>query len=185
MIGQNLSFRDKDRLAEVLSASRFQLKMMYWNLPTPNIQDVCGQYDAALLDQGDRIGGLLTRLAFGSKGKWTGKAFRPLSETNGEGYNAFDDGAGFLAALSMDTYIGHSYIVPGFSYILDYRSKNRGPIRWLVGELRPVSSEILLGIGTFGPRKVQLHRLRRVIPFVLVRRSHAYLPESIGESRAA
>ncbi len=175
MLGQNLSAGEQDQLAELLKLDRFQLKMTYWDLPTPAVADVSGEYDAQLLDQGDRFGAFLTRVAFGSKGPWVGKAFRPLSHADGEGYNAFGTVEDRKALLPMDTYIDHSNIVPGNSYILDYRSKNRGPIRWLRGELRQVSANVLLGIGTFGPRARRLHKLRRVIPFVLVRSDREYL----------
>ncbi len=185
MIGQSLSYREKDRLAEILAARRFCLKMMYWKLPAPEINEIHGQYEAQLLDQGDRLGGFFTRLAFGSRGTWVGKAFCPLSDDRGEGYNAFGSVETPSIALPMDTYIDHSHITPGLSYILDYRLKNRGPIRWLRGELRQVSSEVLLGIGTFGPRNRKLHRLRRVIPFVLVRRTRDYLPTSSSDGQQA
>ncbi|PAY20618.1 hypothetical protein CKO51_05210 [Rhodopirellula sp. SM50] len=175
MLGQNLSAGEQDQLAELLKLDRFQLKMVYWDLPTPAVADVAGEYDAQLLDQGDRFGAFLTRVAFGSKGPWVGKAFRPRSHTDGEGYNAFGSVEDRKALLPMNTYIDHSNIVPGNSYILDYRSKNRGPIRWLRGELRQVTANVLLGIGTFGPQARRLHKLRRVIPFVLVRSNREYL----------
>lgn len=177
MIGQNLSSREKDRLAELLSVNRFQLKKIFWGLSAPAVTDVSGEYDAQLLDQGDRFSEMVVRKAFGSKGPWVGKAFRPLSESKGEGYNAFGTPEDRVALLPMDTYLGHSLMVDGQSYILDYRGKNRGPIRWLRGELRQVSSDILLGMGTFGPRARNLHKLRRVIPFVLVRSDRPYLGE--------
>ena len=175
MLGQNLSEGELVQLDELLKLDRFRLKMVYWGLPTPAMADVAGEYDAQLLDQGDRFGAFLTRRAFGSKGPWIGKAFRPLSHADGEGYNAFGTVEDRKALLPMDTYIDHSKIVPGNSYILDYRSKNRGPIRWLRGELRQVSSNVLLGMGTFGPWARRLHKLRRVIPFVLVRSDREYL----------
>ena len=174
-LGLNLPADEKYRLDDLLRLNRFDLKMLYWSLPTPTIADVDGEYDAQLLHQGDPIGSLMTRLCFGSKGAWIGKAFRPISADSGEGYNAFGSIEGRQPLLPMDTYIGHSQIIPGLSFILDYKNKNRGPIRWLVGELRPVSGSILLGIGTFGPRGPRLARLRRVIPFVLVRSDREYI----------
>ncbi|QDV43274.1 hypothetical protein Enr13x_31290 [Stieleria neptunia] len=175
MLGQNLSAGEQDQLADLLTLDRFRLKMVYWELPTPTMADVSGEYDAQLLDQGDRFGSFLTRRAFGSKGPWVGKAFRPLSHCDGEGYNAFGTVEDRKALLPMDTYIDYSNIVPGDSFILDYRSKNRGPIRWLRGELRQVSPNVLLGMGTFGPQARRLHKLRRVIPFVLARSDREYL----------
>ncbi|TWT83793.1 hypothetical protein CA13_52640 [Planctomycetes bacterium CA13] len=179
MLGQNLSFRDKDRLAELRSLDRFRLKLIYQDLQAPQMADVRGEYDGTLLDQGDCVGALFIRTAFGATGPWLGKAFRPVSEIVGEGYNAFGTIADRQARLPMDTLIDHSHIVAGYSYILDYRTKNRGPIRWLRGELRQLSPDLLLGIGTFGPRAIRLHKLRRVIPFVLARSDREYL---LGEN---
>jgi hypothetical protein len=176
VIGQFLGDGERQRLSAIMDTKRFALKRMYCQLPTPKVEEVRGQYEASLLDQGDRLGGLLTRLAFCTRGTWLGKAFRPLSTEHGEGCNAFGSVEFPRIALPMDTYIDRSIIAPGVSYILDYRMKNRGPIRWLRGELRTISSEILLGFGTFGPREKGWHRLRRVIPFVLVRRSEEYVP---------
>ena len=180
MLGQNLSVGEQEPLTALLSADRFQLKQIFINLPTPTVPEVIGEYGAQLLDQGDRLGSFVIRKVFGSKGPWIGKAFRPLSETEGEGYNAFGLIDEREPLLPMSTYIGHSFIVPGESYILDYRRKNRGPIRWLFGELRQVNSTILLGMGTFGPRSASLRRLRRVIPFVLVCSDRAYLGEQVS-----
>jgi hypothetical protein len=177
MLGQNLSKNDKAQLSEFLQTKRFGLKLIFQALPAPVMTEVAGEYDARLLDQGDRLGSYLTRKIFGSKGPWIGKAFRPLSDASGEGYNAFGSVEDRSKILPMDTYIGPSLIVDGHSYVLDYREKNRGPIRWLTGELRQVSPDLLLGMGTFGPRLRKLHKLRRVIPFVLVRSDRPYLAD--------
>lgn len=56
--------------------------------------------------------------------------------------------------------------------------RNRGPIRWLVGELRLVSVDVLLGMGIFGLRASKLRALRRVIPFLLVRSDREYLSDA-------
>lgn len=168
MIEITNSTSDEDETVRgIRSLSRFDVKMMYWDLKVPDLQEVSGEYDAFLLDQGDFIGSFLTKVLFRSQGPWRGKAFRPISESSGEGYNLFGSEESPRTVLRMDTYIGHSQIVPGFAYILDYRRRNFGPIRWLLGEIRQVTPEILLGIGTFGPRGCEKARFRRVIPFIL------------------
>ena len=177
MLGRNLSSHEKSQLHTFLGTERYRLKLIFRDLQAPVMSEVAGEYDAQLLDQGDRLGSYVTRKIFGAKGPWIGKAFRPLSDTSGEGYNAFGSVKNRTTMLPMDTYIGPSAIVPGHSYVLDYRNKNWGPIRWLKGELRQASPNLLLGMGTFGPRVRNLHKLRRVIPFVLVRSDRPYLPE--------
>ncbi len=175
MLGENLCSTDRDRLDELLQTSRFHLKRMYRDLAEPKMFDVRDEYDAQLLDQGEGFASVITRAIFRSQGPWIGKAFRPINETTGEGYNAFGDVEDRQAKLPMDTYIGHSLVADGQSFILDYRAKNWGPIRWLRGEVRQVSDSILLGLGTFGPRSKGLHKLRRVIPFVMVKSDRPYL----------
>ncbi|QEF99678.1 hypothetical protein Mal15_37440 [Stieleria maiorica] len=175
MLGETLSPPEKEQLAELMRLDRFRLKMLYWDLPTPSIADLAGEYDAQLLDQGDPLGTFLTRTLFGSKGPWLGKAFRPISDTCGEGYNAFGTVEDRRALLPMDTSIDHSLVVPGDSFILDYRHRNWGPICWLRGEVRRVSESVFLGMGTFGPRRRNLHKFRRVIPFVMVHCDRPYL----------
>ena len=175
MLGEKLSPYENERLGELLHAERFQLKMLYRELPTPAIDALDGEYDAQLLDQGEKFASKLTHRIFSSRGPWVGKAFRPLNESSGEGYNAFGTPEDRRAELPMDTYIGHSLVGQGDSFILDYRAKNRGAIRWLRGEVRPVSDSVFLGMGTFGPWAPKLKKLRRVIPFVMVKSDRPYL----------
>ncbi len=173
-VSKSLCEDDKGRLEALMRLNRVQLKYLYWSLPTPALTEITGEYDACLLDQGDRVACVVTRLCFGLNGHWIGKGFRPTSDTQGEGYNAFGSIENRTTDYLMDTYIGDSSIIPGKSFILDYRAKNRGPIRWLVGELRVLSNSIVLGIGTFGPRGSKLRRMRRTIPFTLIRSYRAY-----------
>ncbi|MEM6472872.1 MAG: hypothetical protein AAF802_25145 [Planctomycetota bacterium] len=169
MIGQHLSQEETDELQTLRESDRLAIKLKYWSLPEPSITDIRGDFDAELLSQGRGVGAVLTRALFGLRGSWLGKGFSPTSETQGTGYNTFGSEDDFRRELRMETYIDHSNIVPGHSFILDYRATQRGAIRWLRGELRMITSDLVLGIGTFGPRKNSLHRIRRVIPFVLVR----------------
>ncbi|QDT01823.1 hypothetical protein K227x_01910 [Rubripirellula lacrimiformis] len=166
----------------LFGASRFELKITFWDLPAPSIADVAGEYDALLLNQGHWIESRLIRAAFGSRGPWFGKAFRPINDFVGEGYNCFGTHDAPIQDLMMDTYIDHSHLVTGPSFILDYRQRNQGMIRHLVGELRVLSPSILLGMGTFGPRGRRQRRLRRVIPFALIQSGRPYC---IGDSTTA
>jgi hypothetical protein len=174
MIGQTLASNERKRLDELFRHERFHLKRIYEELSTPNLAEISGEYDARLLDQGNRIGSFMVRKAFSMRADWLGKAFRPLSPTMGEGYNVFGTANHRRAQLPMSTYIDQSIVTCGDAIILDYRTKNRGLIRWLRGELRQVSPSVLLGLGTFGPRSPRHRRLRRIIPFVLVRSGREY-----------
>jgi hypothetical protein len=82
-----------------------------------------------------------------SRGYWLGKAFRPLSETAGEGYNRWRFPAGVVKRnLRMATRMGPSLVDDKLSYILDYSAFN--PKMTLVDELRKLDETIYLGIAT-------------------------------------
>lgn len=174
---QVLSRADQETVQKLVDADRGALKRYFAELPPAPILETFGEYDAKLLDQGGRFAQSMTRKAFASAGAWLGKAFKPLSEFHGEGYNSFGTVESREARLRMDTYIARSAFAPGPSFILDYRERNLGMIQWLVGELRMVNRSILLGMGTFGPRATKLKKLRRVIPFLLVGPVRPYLGE--------
>ncbi len=163
---------------ELLGMQRSTLRALYRRLPAPSMLEVFGEYDAMLLNQGGRLKDWLTARAFQARGNWIGKAFRPLSDQHGEGYNAFVNQTGRYGKLPMDTYIGESLISDGNAFILDYREKSPGIMSWLVGELRMVNPHVLLGIGHFGPRRAHFKGLRRMIPFLLIGPVRHYLGES-------
>ncbi|MEL6106216.1 MAG: hypothetical protein AAFU85_09270 [Planctomycetota bacterium] len=182
MLQQKLSQQDQQTVQKLVDADRGSLKRFFEELPPARILETAGEYDAQLLDQGGGFAQFATRKAFGTAGKWLGKAFRPLSEYHGEGYNSFGDVDSPEARLRMDTYIARSSFATGPSFILDYRERNLGMIQWLVGELRMVNRSVLLGMGTFGPRAAKLRKLRRVIPFLLVGPVRPYLGEDAAVS---
>lgn len=157
-----------EALERLTSVDRRTLKVIFRGLDAAALGATQGEYEAVMLHQGGRLGAVLTQGLFGLKGKWTGKAFRPLSDDSGEGYNTFLRAGGSLQALPMDTSIGPSAIDGRPSFLLNYQAKNSGPIRWLVGELRTYQPGVLLGMGTFGPRQPQLRKWRRIIPFALL-----------------
>jgi hypothetical protein len=169
--------RESELLDLLFQVQRHELRAVFRRLRAPSMLDVYGEYDAGLLDQGDAVGNFLVRNLFRCRGPWIGKAFRPLSESTGEGYNAFGTMSRRRVELPMDTYLAKSNLCDGDSFVLDYRGKHLGPISFLRGELRYVSRSLLLGMGLFGPRCGQCKRLRRVIPFVLVGPVRAYQAE--------
>lgn len=81
------------------------------------------------------------------RGYWLGKAFRPLTETTGEGYNRWRFTGGKVDRnLRMATRMGPSLIDGKPSYILDYSAFN--PRSTLVDELRKLDDFVYLGAAT-------------------------------------
>ncbi|WP_143544083.1 hypothetical protein [Rhodopirellula sp. MGV] len=145
------------------------MKIIYRDLAAPAIADVHAEYGSVMLSQGDRFCTCIVRKLFSCKGPWIGKGFCPIDRERGQGYNVFGTPDSRKVLLPMDTYIGGSNVVNGAAYILDYRKRNRGAVCWLRGELRVLSENLLLGMGTFGPWNPRWAKLRRTIPFLLYR----------------
>ncbi len=149
-------------------ADRRHLKCIFRDCQPPNMESLVGEFNAELLHQGGRAAGVLTKILFGTSGRWIGKAFCPTSAATGVGYNCFRQGPHVLPKLHMDTFLAASKLDSGQSLVINYANRNLGLIRWLRGEVRQVAPGVLLGIGMFGPRIGRRDRLRRKIPFVMV-----------------
>jgi len=161
---------------------------MFSSLEPPNIRSLDGEYDAELLDQGGRTVSNITRAIFCLSGPWTGKAFRPTSDTGGVGYNCYQYGNERISKLPMQTSIGVSRLDFKSSLVIKYRGLNPGIIRWLVGELRELAPTVIVGFGAFGPSNGPLRKLSRKIPFVLIGPRRTYEITSFrlhGEPNAA
>lgn len=81
------------------------------------------------------------------RGYWLGKAFRPLTDTTGEGYNRWRHVGGRIDRnLRIATHMGPSLIDGKPSYILDYGVYNKGST--LIDELRKLDDFVYLGAAT-------------------------------------
>lgn len=80
-------------------------------------------------------------------GFWLGKAFRPLTETTGEGYNRWRFAGGKIVRnLRMATRMGNSLVDGRPAFILDYSAFN--PKMTLIDELRKLDDSIYFGVAT-------------------------------------
>ncbi len=163
-----LSAEQSECLERLRTTTRSELMRWFALLSPPKMETFRGEYDAELLNQGNRFAEKLTHAIFGINGVWTGKAFLPTNESQGVGYNCFLDGDKVICKLPMRTEIADSRLDTGRSLFIKYNELNRGAIRWLIGELREVVPTVILGFGTFGPKLGSRDFLRRKIPFVMV-----------------
>jgi len=75
---------------DLLGMTRKQLMALFYQLDAPDMGEMRGEYRAMLLDSGYIINWLLARLYLHSTwGDWQHKAFEPLGENHGHGYNTF------------------------------------------------------------------------------------------------
>jgi len=75
---------------DLIKLNRKQLMALFFKLESPSMSEMRGEYRAALLDSGYIINILLAKLYLHfTWGNWQHKAFEPLGESNGHGYNTF------------------------------------------------------------------------------------------------
>ncbi|TSE00087.1 hypothetical protein FOS14_09745 [Skermania sp. ID1734] len=168
------SARD-EHTADLTTLSVPDLIEVFKTLEAPTISEMDGEFDARLLRQPDvlnAIAGLVTvhNPIFG----WRAKAFRPVDETAGRGYNAFRAvlGRRSVQGQPMLTKIASSYLDGRPVYQLDYRPFDtlNGRVN-MIDEIRRVRPGEYLGIGTWGFTDKQ----RRVpLPFLLSGPSRPY-----------
>ncbi|HQI01132.1 MAG TPA: hypothetical protein PLA18_07665 [Deltaproteobacteria bacterium] len=78
------------RYEDLMKLSRKQLMDLFRQLDAPAMSEMHGEYRAALLDVGPAINSFLAWLyLYFTWGTWQHKAFEPMGEQNGHGYNTF------------------------------------------------------------------------------------------------
>jgi hypothetical protein len=158
--------RDIPECVRNLSAA--DLSALFRTLYAPDIQEMDGEFAPFLLRQWhpvvDRAAQWLMNGAL-LPFHWTGKAFRPLSNTQGRGYNMFRVAGRTLRTLPMRTVLAPSALDGRPSYQLLYAAFH-SPLGYarVVDELRRLQEGLYLGIGAAGFAPWQ----RRVpFPFLL------------------
>lgn len=162
-------------IADLKQRSRKELKKLFWSLPVPSVSEIHGEYAGILLNQGNRVTSALTRFFVNKEGFWLGKAFEPMSDSKGRGYNIFRTRKGIRRSLRMHTH--HREIETEIDpekdsethrLTIEYGEVNDGLVGSIVDELRRVAPGLFLGIGevAFGGRV--LPRISRKVMFAMV-----------------
>lgn len=147
---------------DLLEAPPGSLMELFKTLPAPTIEEMHGEYHASMLTQRNLFMDLLWRASVYSPffpGIWVGKAFRPVSTTEGRGYNYFRVGAArIVRRFPMKTLIAPSRYDRKPAYQLVYRAYN-SVCGWvnMVDEVRRFEQGQYLLIGTAGFTKRQRH----------------------------
>lgn len=143
-----------------------QLLQLFKTLEAPTVQEMQGEYAACLLAQpnwlADQVGKITLNNPLQS---WLCKAFRPIDEGTGRGYNTFLQRGRIVQQFAMTTMIAPSRYDGRSAYQLVYRHFHSlcGSIH-MVDEVRRVAPNLYLGIGTYGFTDAQ----RRIpYPFLL------------------
>ena len=154
--------------------SNTQVLDLYRRLQAPAFEEMHGEFAASMLDQGSRFQNLRSRFVVNFQGLWLCKAFEPLGENSGHGYNSFRGPHGVFYASRMRTRVGPSKLPgdDGDAFHLEYAELNdfrRGGIagallHTMFDEIRKVGPGLYLGIGRVGHTKRARARLH---PFTL------------------
>jgi hypothetical protein len=150
---------------DLTGLSHVDLLVRFAGLEPPSLSEMDGEFAATLLDQGSRLKALVAAGFINAPGRWLCKAFRPVTESEGRGYNGFRGMFGAVRRhFSMRTFVGTSTFDGRPSYILDYSPYNWGLMRTMRDEVRRVAPGVYLGIGRVGANA----RLRaEPFPFLL------------------
>jgi hypothetical protein len=160
------------------------LMALFARLPAPTVDEMNGEFSASLLAQPSALAQLIGALTVANPlmpGRWLCKAFRPVNEHEGRGYNAFSQLGRTVQRYPMHTQIAPSRYDGRPAYTLVYAAYRSmcGAIH-MVDEVRRVAPGLYLGIGTWGFSA----RQRQVpLPFVLSGPTAPYAGD-IGTARA-
>ena len=138
-------------LEKILALTPAEVLELWRGLPAPPMQEMNGHYMGLRPDTG--AGGLFpnAKLFDEKKGYWLGKAFRPVTDTVGEGYNRMRlPGSKVKRVGRMRTRIDKSLVDGKPAFILDYAAINKKST--LMDELRKLDDSIYLGVGTMAEK---------------------------------
>tara|TARA_R100000322_G_scaffold61485_3_gene38208 strand:- start:641 stop:1243 length:603 start_codon:yes stop_codon:yes gene_type:complete len=158
------SLRESDLMAMSVS----ELMKVFEGSPSPTMQQMDGEFAARLLAQPGKLAQFIGEVTINNPlmpGRWLCKAFRPVSDKVGRGYNSFAHLGRTVQRFPMETLIAPSRYDGRPAYTLVYGAfwSMCGAIN-MVDEVRQVGADLYLGIGTWGFTDAQ----RRVpLPFVL------------------
>lgn len=162
---------------DLMHLRRRELMALFRQLDAPAMSEVHGEYRAALLDSGHVINTFLSWFyLYFAWGAWQHKAFEPLGDTHGHGYNTFITTQSrlyenyFKASLMKTAGIFMSLFRPSApqrlarimlnktamvtsvydgrpAFQLSYRDYNTFFTNTMTDEVRKVNDHLLLGIG--------------------------------------
>ena len=143
-----------------------ELMELFLELPCPSLEEMKGEFRGDLLDLGafPFLKEIFAYFALRSdfvNGKWLGKGFTTISDSEGHGYNRYSKLGKDRYILPMKTRIARSVFDGQDCFELDYTAYwSRASLINMIDEVRKVNDDLYLGIGLWGyPPK------QRRIPF--------------------
>jgi len=170
--------RDDITLEDLQKLSRQQLIGVFHRLVSPEACEMRGEYRAAILDTGNAFNRFISRFTlYRIWGEWGHKAFEPLTDMQGHGYNTFSTclprvhedlyqalmdrllhmlrhyfvGNGCqertVRIIRNRTYVGPSMFDSHASFHLVYSPYNSFPVSTMHDEVRRINGKLFLGLG--------------------------------------
>ncbi|MFC3966517.1 hypothetical protein [Nocardia jiangsuensis] len=139
-------------VSELRRLKTSDLLARFLQLAAPAVSELDGEYSAELLAQPNLFAVVTGKVAVANPlGPWLCKAFRPVDDNGGRGYNTFDDRGRVRQRYPMRTLLAPSRFDGEPAYTLVYRAYNSlcGTIH-MVDEVRRAAPGVYLGIGTCG-----------------------------------
>lgn len=167
--------------AELRRLDTSGLLALFTTLEAPKIAELDGEYTAALLAQPNLFAVVTGKVSVENPlGPWLCKAFRPVDENSGRGYNTFGEFGRVRQRYPMRTLLAPSRYDGAPAYTLIYRAYTSicGSIH-MVDEVRRAAPGVYLGMGTWGFTDAQ-RRIPR--PFLLTGPVGTYRSD-IGNAR--
>lgn len=142
---------------DVTQYSTRELLHVFTTLEAPTLSEMHGEFKARLLQQPNIWSHAIGQASVGNPlMPWLCKAFRPVDAETGRGYNTFRLAGRVIQRFPMKTVIAPSRFDGKPAYQLIYRAFHSlcGDI-YMVDEVRKLSSNSYLGIGTWGFTEAQ------------------------------
>lgn len=152
--------------------SHSELLELFKTLDAPTLNEMHGEYRAALLKQPNLFATLSGFIINNPILNWQTKSFRPVDQIHGRGYNTFIQKNEIIQKFPMQTTISKSRYDSRPIYQLTYKRYKSfcGDIN-MVDEVRKIDENLYLGIGTWGFWKKQK---MIAYPFMLEGPIHEY-----------
>jgi hypothetical protein len=139
---------------DVLRLDTAELLMLFQKLEAPGLEEMHGEYPAQLLLQPGAVATVAGQLSLYNPlypGMWLAKAFRPVGDGQGRGYNVFRHFGRVVQGYAMATLVAPSRYDGGPAFQLVYRAfKSYCGFIHMVDEVRRLDAGQYLGIGTVG-----------------------------------
>jgi len=138
---------------DIEKLTKSQIMQLFYAAPAPDFESMKGEYKARTLPVGIQApaADYFTHHFFGP-GHWEGKAFAPVGNDKGRGYNLFsvpvkDGQVSVVRTRRLDSFEGKSPIDGKKSYILNYSAYNSGVVHGMQDEVRKVNDKLFICMG--------------------------------------